>query len=490
MSLAEQDITVTANPENSSLPRLLYPGKTWPIRYDSIELLTMLFDFAVIIAASLLSSLVYNFEVFGIRGDFSKSLGAAIVASALFLSLMKNHGMYKPEALLSLRNQIQGITIIWACVFFLLAATAFALKISSNFSRGAIISFFGCGLAILVGQRVLWRDIFKTGLAQKRFAGRNVVLIVDRLQTGTRSLCQTLENHGFRLARLYILPAPQHGARRRQEIVDEAISYIQESDIDEVIVGADPNHWSGVANLAVALRVLPLPVNFMPLGRTADVFRGPSRELGSSICIELQRGPLTTLECIAKRSVDIVIASMALVALTPLFLFVALAIKLDSPGPVLFRQRRCGFSGRCFQILKFRTMTVLEDGSSIAQAQQCDARFTRLGRWLRRTSIDELPQLINVLRGNMSLIGPRPHAVAHDVQFVKQVQNYALRHRVKPGLTGWAQVHGYRGETMTPNAIERRVEHDLWYIDHWTLTLDLKIMLLTVVEILRARNAY
>lgn len=490
MTFAKQNIAAANSVATSSLPVVMCSGKTWPIRYDSVEPVTMSFDLLAITATSLLSSLIYNWATLGFYGDISKNLGTAIVASALFLSLMKNRGMYKPEALLSLRSQIQAITVIWTCVFLLLAATGFALKISSDFSRGAIISFFGCGLIVLAGQRVIWRDILKKGLAQKRFAGRNIVLIVDRLQTRATSLCQTLEGHGFRLVRFYVLPAPQHDARKRQEIIAQAISYIQGSDIDEIVVGADPNHWSGLANLAMALRVLPLPVNFIPLGRTAEVFRGPSRELGPSICIELQRGPLTGLECIAKRSMDIVVASMAILALAPLGILVAAAIKLDSPGPVLFRQRRCGFNGRCFQILKFRTMTVLEDGLSIAQAQSCDARFTRLGKWLRRTSIDEIPQLINVLQGSMSLIGPRPHAVAHDMQFVEQVQDYALRHRVKPGLTGWAQVHGYRGQTATPEAIERRVEHDLWYIDHWSLTLDLKIMMLTAVEILRARNAY
>jgi lipopolysaccharide/colanic/teichoic acid biosynthesis glycosyltransferase len=135
-------------------------------------------------------------------------------------------------------------------------------------------------------------------------------------------------------------------------------------------------------------------------------------------------------------------------------------------------------------------MTVLEDGASVRQAQRSDSRATRLGKFLRRTSIDELPQLINVLEGSMSLVGPRPHAVAHDIEFDKVVRDYAFRHRVKPGLTGWAQVNGCRGSTPTRESIERRVKHDLWYIDNWSFTLDFYIILLTVVEVVRGRNAY
>jgi putative colanic acid biosynthesis UDP-glucose lipid carrier transferase len=238
------------------------------------------------------------------------------------------------------------------------------------------------------------------------------------------------------------------------------------------------------------LRVVPIPVSFIPVGPASEIFRRPSRELGNAICVEVQRGPLTSAEHAAKRYIDVVFAGMALIVLAPLLATVAVAIKLDSPGPILFRQQRCGFNGKRFQIRKFRTMSVLEDGSSIVQAQSVDARVTRIGRWLRRTSIDELPQLLNVLDGSMSLVGPRPHATVHDNEFDKVVRNYAFRHRVKPGLTGWAQVHGYRGATPTTASVERRVEYDLWYIDNWSLRLDFAILLQTPIEVLRGRNAY
>ena len=181
---------------------------------------------------------------------------------------------------------------------------------------------------------------------------------------------------------------------------------------------------------------------------------------------------------------------MGLIVLLPLLLIIAAAIKLDSPGPILFRQRRHGFNGKQFKIFKFRTMTVLEDGRSIAQATPDDKRFTRMGKWLRRTSIDELPQLLNVLSGTMSIVGPRPHAVAHDDHFHRIVRNYALRHHVKPGLTGWAQVNGCRGQTRTDADMEQRVKLDIWYIDNWNIGLDVWIMCRTAFEILRGNNAY
>jgi putative colanic acid biosynthesis UDP-glucose lipid carrier transferase len=220
------------------------------------------------------------------------------------------------------------------------------------------------------------------------------------------------------------------------------------------------------------------------------MFHRPFRDLGGTTCLELQRGPLSEAEHIAKRFVDVIGAGTVLVLLFPLLVLAGVAIKLDSWGPILFRQKRLGFNGRTFVIWKFRTMHVMEDGDKVVQARADDARITRVGRWLRRTSIDELPQLLNVLNGSMSLVGPRPHALAHDNQFEKLVRNYGYRQRVKPGLTGWAQINGYRGPTPSTDLIERRVELDVWYIENWSIKLDLRILLKTPVEVLRGGNAY
>jgi len=194
--------------------------------------------------------------------------------------------------------------------------------------------------------------------------------------------------------------------------------------------------------------------------------------------------------CKAKRCFDVLVALVALVMLLPVFAAVAIAVVIDSRGPVFFKQWRGGHNGRRFQIVKFRTMTCTEDGAHILQARRGDARVTRLGRILRKTSVDELPQLLNVLRGDMSLVGPRPHALAHDAMYSDLIRGYADRQLVRPGITGWAQVNGCRGETREVAAMERRITRDLEYIRHWSLWLDFIIMMRTVNEVVRSHSAY
>jgi putative colanic acid biosynthesis UDP-glucose lipid carrier transferase len=464
--------------------------RKWPIRYESLEPLAIAADFATIVLASVCAGLFYHFQTLGTPGDVGTYLGAAVIVSALFISLMKMRGMYKPAELLILRNQIRSVCIAWTSVFLLLAGTAFALKIGHEISRGTSMLFAAFGLISLIVHRSILRDMLAKGLDERRFSGRNIVLITDHSQIGDAGLAQTLMGLGFSVEGHFIFPPPGADTRHRERLVARVIDHIRGSDIEEIVVGADPSQWLDLRNLAAELRVLPFPVSFVPVGASSEIFRRPSREIGNAICVELQRGPLSSFEHGIKRCLDVAISGVALAAILPLLAIVAVAIKLDSTGPVLFKQQRCGFNGKRFQIRKFRTMSVWEDGTSVVQAKFGDKRITRLGAWLRRTSIDELPQLLNVLDGSMSLVGPRPHAVAHDNEFDKVVRNYAFRCRVKPGLTGWAQIKGYRGPTPTPASIQRRVEHDLWYIDNWSLKLDLSILLSTPIEIMRGRNAY
>jgi exopolysaccharide biosynthesis polyprenyl glycosylphosphotransferase len=199
----------------------------------------------------------------------------------------------------------------------------------------------------------------------------------------------------------------------------------------------------------------------------------------------IQHAPLGRTDMLAKRVCDVALAATILVLLSPLMLLVSLIIKLESTGPIIFRQRRVGFNGRDFTIYKFRTMSVLEDGRQISQTRRNDPRITKVGGVLRQSSIDELPQLFNVIKGEMSLVGPRPHAVAHDDQYQALISSYAFRRQVKPGLTGWAQINGRRGETRQIQDMERRIELDLWYIDNWSLSLDFKILWGSCFEVLR-----
>lgn len=474
----------------SAFPAPPAAAHKWPISYESIELISVVADIVVIFSASTLAGVIYHMRVYGTPGDILQYFGSAGVVSALFVSLMKARRMYKPAALLALRNQLRTIVLLWTAVFFLLAGTVFTLKVGSELSRGASLLFAALGLTALIVHRVCWRSLLTKGMTNRRFSGRRIVLITDCRRQVETSLAHSLAGLGFRLERHFPLPPPERGSHRRADMISSAIECVRGSEVEEIVVGTDLKNWTELRGLIAELRILPFPVNLIPVGTASEIFNQPSHELGNSVCVEVQRGPLTSLEYAAKRCIDIVCAGTGLLVLLPLLAVVAVAIKLDSPGPVLFRQRRCGFNGRCFQIYKFRTMSVLEDGATITQAQCGDNRVTPLGRWLRRTSVDELPQLLNVLEGRMSLVGPRPHAVAHDTQFDKVVRNYAFRHRVKPGLTGWAQVNGCRGPTPTPQDIERRVQHDLWYIDNWSFGLDLTIMLQTVVEVVRSRNAY
>ncbi|HEX5471913.1 MAG TPA: exopolysaccharide biosynthesis polyprenyl glycosylphosphotransferase, partial [Lacipirellulaceae bacterium] len=303
-------------------------------------------------------------------------------------------------------------------------------------------------------------------------------------------LLDTLTRHGLQLAQFFVLPPCGDKSDARKEAIAQAIASLRGSNVEEIVISADLDRWSEVNGLLSDLRVLPLPVNLVPVGPLSELFKFSSHTIGETVTIELQHGPRTFSQRLFKRVVDVVFASTALFVFAPVLLITAIAIKLDSNGPIIFRQWRCGFNGRPFRILKFRTMSVQEDGDTIVQAQADDARITRVGSILRRTSIDELPQLLNVLQGSMSLVGPRPHAKAHDTQFDKLVAKYAYRHHVKPGLTGWAQVNGYRGETRTIADIEERVKLDLWYIDNWSVGTDIKIMFMTVAEIARAKNAY
>ncbi|MEZ5857178.1 MAG: exopolysaccharide biosynthesis polyprenyl glycosylphosphotransferase, partial [Hyphomicrobiaceae bacterium] len=235
---------------------------------------------------------------------------------------------------------------------------------------------------------------------------------------------------------------------------------------------------------------LPVGVHLAKLPLTEKFPRVTVGHIGALRTLALRKAPLSTYQLAAKRVLDLALASFGLIVLAPLFLLIAGLIKYDSKGPVFFRQRRRGFNLKEFAIWKFRTMSTLDDGDTIVQAQTNDVRITRVGAVLRRFNLDELPQLINVVLGDMSLVGPRPHAVAHDRHYEQIIRRYQRRLNVKPGITGWAQVNGYRGITEKSHAMRSRIAHDLFYIDNWSLAFDLYIMALTVVSPKAFRNAH
>ena len=474
--------------ENRSSPLDFENRWRWSVSYRSIEVLAVIIDILIILSAGVLADTIYRLATTGSAGETTEYLAAAAVVAALFTSLLKGRDFYKATVLLAWTSQVRAVTLTWIGVFMFLAGCVFALKIGGTFSRGTIMFFAATGLFGLVAHRTFWRRALESGLASGKWSGRSIVLISENPPAS--DLQRQLLRHGFRIKRHFALAADNSHPSHWDDIISQAISYTRCSNVDEVFIAAELQSWPKFQKSAERLRLLPLPVNLAAVGPTSKLLMQPVSAIGNATVIELQRAPLNFFERSVKRAIDIVLAGTALIALMPLLTLVAIAIKLDSPGHVIFRQTRHGFNGKPFNILKFRTMTVLEDGDLVKQATRLDKRVTRVGFWLRRTSMDELPQLINVLKGEMSFVGPRPHAAAHDHHFHQVIANYAFRQRMKPGITGCAQVNGSRGETPTVDAMQRRVQLDLWYIENWSFQLDLVIMFRTIIEIVRGRNAY
>lgn len=264
--------------------------------------------------------------------------------------------------------------------------------------------------------------------------------------------------------------------------------------IDEIVIALPQAADQRIAEISRKLEQLPVRIRVCTYVASDLIEADPARHKVSSLgplgLLDIKSKPMADWSPIVKAIEDFVIALVLMVVAAPLMALIAVAVRLDSPGPVFFRQRRHGLNHRVIEVLKFRTMHVMEDGAEVKQATKDDPRVTRVGRWLRRTSLDELPQLFNILKGEMSLVGPRPHALVHNEHYGDMLERYANRHQVKPGLTGWAQVKGLRGELKAADDMQRRVEHDLYYIDHWSIWLDLKILLLTPFYGLRHRQAY
>jgi undecaprenyl-phosphate galactose phosphotransferase/putative colanic acid biosynthesis UDP-glucose lipid carrier transferase len=266
--------------------------------------------------------------------------------------------------------------------------------------------------------------------------------------------------------------------------------FVRKNNVTEILLAVSWYDQARIEFIREQIKLLPVSVKLLPDAKIRTLTNYASSAGQRVLSIEIQRAPLSLTERLVKRALDIVLSLLALIFFVPIMALTALAIKLDGRGPIIFRQSRKGFNGQEFVMFKFRTMKVQEDGPTVTQATRDDPRVTGIGRLLRAASIDELPQLVNVLRGDMSLIGPRPHALAHDDHFEKVLRDYAFRHHVKPGMTGWAQVNGLRGATPTVEIISRRIKMDLWYINNWTLWLDVQILAKTFFEVLRKRNAY
>ncbi len=462
--------------------------------YQRIGAFTAISDFTLTVAASIATGVVYHFLAFDIWGDVDAFVVIGCYSGLTFVLLSKLLGLYQPNALLSAGDQIRGIIAAWGAAVLFMTSLLFLLKSGASYSRGATISFGFVGVAVIVASRYITAFNLRRALANGTLGGQRVIVIGDPEELAVKSEAHLLRTYGAReIDRFELSPASGPTLANLAhdiEVIDTGMMAARAKDAEQVLLALRWVDTSRTDFICDRLRALPLPVFLLPDRSVSSILSRSSWELPVLTPIEIQRAPLSRQDLIVKRLFDVMFAGLALAIFSPLLLLTAAAIKLDSSGPVIFRQRRRGFNGREFAIYKFRTMTVLEDGDTVRQAQRDDPRVTWLGRLLRASSIDELPQLINVLTGEMSMVGPRPHALVHDDEYGKLIDNYIFRHHVKPGITGWAQIRGFRGETADVALMEKRIQLDLWYINNWSLWLDLRIIARTCVEVLRRENAY
>ena len=270
----------------------------------------------------------------------------------------------------------------------------------------------------------------------------------------------------------------------------ELANYAKENHIDLIYLSLPMATQPRILNILDELRDTTASIYFVPDMFVTDLIQGQMGNVCNMPVVSVCETPFTGTNALFKRGSDIVLSLLIIGLISPLLLAIAVAVKFTSPGPVIFKQRRYGLDGEEIIVYKFRSMTVCEDGPHIPQARKNDNRITPLGAFLRKTSLDELPQFFNVLQGRMSIVGPRPHAVAHNEQYRKLIKGYMVRHKVKPGITGWAQVNGLRGETETLDKMQARIDYDLDYLRNWSLGLDLKIILMTIGVVFKDQYAY
>ena len=451
----------------------------------SLAIALRLADVGIVIAAGVVSHLL-RFDG-GLPDDgveiLALTLGVLLAAQCLAIA-----GCYNERSIDRLSTQLTQAVLGWSAAIGCTLVILFLLKLIDPLSRLWIGSWYVLVVVGLVAVRCLGKQLIVHARASGALL-RRVAIVRERGVPLDRVL------DGIEMDPSLMPVAEMEIDFADPEQVDAVIREVPGlGQIEQLVLVCNPRHTTALSRIVMALRQFPLEVNLVAGVVTGELPVIGMRAVGSlPATVLLERpldGPVSTL----KGAFDRVAAVGLLILLAPLMLLVALAIKLDSPGPVLFRQMRVGFDRKPIEVLKFRTMRQelcdAPGAASVKQATRDDHRVTRIGRFLRRSSLDELPQLFNVLKGDMSLVGPRPHAVAHNDHYAALIDGYLGRHRVKPGITGWAQVNGCRGETITLDDMRRRIALDLQYIDNWSLSLDLKILLRTPLVGLVNDKAY
>ncbi len=452
----------------------------------AITCIAAAFDFVVLLAASAAGHLFYEQMTYGTLADPLRYIGIGLLVATVFVLAMFSVHAYRSSEMFSFRRQLLLIVaFLPAALFFLLAVILF-LKIDMAISLGSIVTSAALSLSGLVALRLLWYRHLSRAIARAAFRTRRVLLVCPGTMS-TEPVVERAALSGLSVEHTMRISEGDHS------LASTSDAYVKSGigEVDEVLVA-----WSDYGNLRAleeclnTLRQFCVPVNVMFGGVVGDIVEGFAQTVGERRVFQTHRPPLELYERGLKRAFDIAFSIAALVVMFPICAAVAVAIKLDSRGPIFFVQSRKGYNGRTFRIVKFRSMSVMENAADVRQARRNDPRVTRVGGFIRSTSLDELPQFWNVLRGDMSVVGPRPHALAHDDLYGALIAQYASRRHVKPGLTGWAQINGCRGETPTVDRMADRVRHDIWYINNWSLWLDVKIVFMTMGTVISRRNAY
>ncbi|NOT71780.1 MAG: undecaprenyl-phosphate glucose phosphotransferase [Hyphomicrobium sp.] len=459
--------------------------------------LVRLTDFLLVTALGLFIAHMYINET-GVLGN-SRYITAAILTGAAAVATLELLGLYTLRVLSSFVEKMPAIVLGWTIAFAGLVATIFFLKIGADVSRFWLGAWYLAGAVALVAGRIFvaWtmRGWAKSGRLYQRAviygAGSVTEDLIGQLEADTDSIVRIagiFDDRDDDRAPRQVSGYPRLGG------LDDLIAMSRATRLDLVIVALPLAAEDRLASVVRQISVLPADIK-MPARATSLRFSPRTySHVGTVAMIDLYDKPIADWGTISKWLFDKFVGAAALVFLAPVMALVALAVKLDSKGPVLFRQKRYGFNNEMIEVFKFRSMyTDRCDAAATQLVTKGDPRVTRVGRFIRKSSLDELPQLFNVLLGDLSLVGPRPHAVqakAGTQLYDEVVDGYFARHKVKPGITGWAQINGWRGETDTEEKILKRVEHDLYYIENWSVFFDIYILLKTPVSLLKSENAY
>jgi putative colanic acid biosynthesis UDP-glucose lipid carrier transferase len=452
----------------------------------SITLLKHAFNPAVIVLALLLCALVYGQPI---TTPYLALAALAFIVSSQMVSDPVLDASSDGNVSAFMRHRIFGE---WLIVSAVLLFMAFAFKVTDTFSRKVILTWFAVTPFVVIAAQIGLRRFAAFSALRGSIVQSHV--IVGANDCGRR-LAQRLQANphlgsfkGFfddRLGeRLANLPDEQ-----LLGTMSDIAHYVRLNAVSNIYICLPIRAEERVVKLMEELRDTTASVYFVPDIFVFDLMRAQLAEIDGIPVLAVCETPFSGMNGVLKRASDIVFSAALISMLWPIMLAIALGVRLSSPGPIIFKQRRYGLYGERILVYKFRTMSVCED-QRVTQATRDDPRVTRLGAFLRRTSLDELPQLFNVLFGTMSLVGPRPHAIAHNEEYRKLIDGYMLRHKVRPGITGWAQVNGYRGETETLEKMKGRVEYDLHYLRNWSLALDIVILLRTARLVVRDTNAY